>query len=123
MKIFFYSFILSAVLMPICLFGDNMQIYIQASKGKLVSANQELRYCAWLKDKAETAMYGGVTGKVNEWNLAAFEVVPEKDGMLLLALKGPFGGSKPMDQWLWVVYDNIRVNGGLLPNGGFEDGL
>ena len=121
MKNSFFSFLLSAALMPICLFGSNMQIYVQSANGKLITADKNLKHCKWMKEKAETALYGGVSGKVNEWNQASFEFIPEKDGKVILALKGPFGSSKPLDQWSWVIYDNIRVNGKFLPNGGFEE--
>ena len=56
MKFSFCSFLLSAALMPLSLLGGNMQIYIHASNGKLVSADQKLKHCKWMKEKAETAL-------------------------------------------------------------------
>ena len=96
MKFSFYSFLFSAVLLTVSLLGSNMQIFFQADSGKLASADKKLRPCTWMKDKAETALNGGLTGNINEWNQASFEIIPEKDCMVTLSLQGPFGGSKPL---------------------------
>ena len=123
MKYLFHAILLSAVSAPIYLFGSGMGITFRASDGRLTSADRKLKHSTWLKDKAETALAGGVSGKINEWNQISFEFIPEKNGMVTVFLKGPFEKNKPLDQWQWVVFDNVRVNGKLLPNGGFEDGL
>ena len=123
MKYLFRGFLLSAALMPLCLFGNNMQIFFQSADGKLASSDKKLNHCTWMKEKAETALDGGANGNINEWNQASFEFIPEKSGMVTITLKGPFAKNKPMEQWQWVVFDNIKVNGKLLPNGGFEDGF
>ena len=121
MKSSFYS-LLSVALLPISLLGANMQIIFLADS-KLTSTDKKLKPCTWLKDKAEMSLSGGVNGNINEWNQASFEFIPEKSGMVTISLKGSFKNNKPLDQWQWGVYDNIKVNGNLLPNGGFEDGL
>ena len=123
MKFSICSFLLSLVLMPFALLGGNMQITFTAADGKLASADKKLNHCTWLKEKAEMSLFGGVNGNINEWNQASFEIIPEKDGMVKITLQGPFGSKKPLDEWRWVVYDDIKVNGKLLPNGGFEEGF
>ena len=69
----------------------------------------------WLKDKAETRLI--VLGKASEqWQEKSFQFVPKKDGEVSVQLMAdPVGKKRP-----FVAYDNIRVEGAVLANGGFE---
>lgn len=70
---------------------------------------------AWLKDKAETRLL--IWGEApSEWQEKSFQFMPKADGVISLQLlANPAGKMRP-----FVAYDNLRVEGAQLVNGGFE---
>lgn len=58
-------------------------------------------------------------GSFSEWRVIEFSVMAEKDATVFIILGGPYVNKLPYG----VYYDDLKVNGELLPNGGFDEGL
>ena len=114
--------ILCAVLACLNVCAAKMEIVIHAENGNL-KGDKNLHPCSWLKEKANTMLIGGAKGAMNKWQRASFSFNPEKTGKVKIILKGPFDKKLKPEEYPWVIYDDVRVNGKLLPNGDFEDGF
>lgn len=99
-----------------------MYVNIQSLDGSLEPvANLEI--ATWFKAESGMLICGTAKGNMDEWQSASFSFIPEKTGNVKISLKGPADSTRELGQYQWVIYDNVTINGKLLPNGGFEDGF
>lgn len=81
-------------------------------------------YGTWLKPQY-VKRYLQTTHPADErWSSGRLEFTPSRNGRIQIILMGPWlpGGRKTTVQPVGVYYDNLRLNGKALPNGGFEEG-
>lgn len=89
---------------------------------KVIEASEGTKadYAGWLgKDDRDSMVVTHIDLDGQTWAPFSFTVEPLADGALDLNLKGKFikGGGE-----LWVIYDNLQVEGATLANGDFEHG-
>ena len=104
------------------LWGAEMWVSIQSFDGSLKPVNN-LRKQSWFKPKSGMMLGGSGKGEMDKWQSASFSFIPEKTGKVKISLKGKRDKTRTIDQHLWCIYDDIKINGKLLPNGGFEEGF
>ncbi|MGN0872963.1 MAG: hypothetical protein ACI4UV_17405 [Victivallales bacterium] len=81
-------------------------------------------YGTWQKPQ-HVKMYLSTTQEASdEWKKGEVSFTPEKDGRVRFTLLGPQirGGKMTRHKPEGVFYDNVRINGELIPNGDFEAG-
>ncbi|MCY3019180.1 MAG: carbohydrate binding domain-containing protein [Planctomycetota bacterium] len=78
----------------------------------------------WLNDKKDQRRVYGFEASNTEWKKAEFTFKTNKDGTVRMCVMGPWfdqGGGKI--KTIWMLYDDISVDGATLKNGDFEGGM
>ena len=123
------NFVLFGLLASFPLWGQNpARIDISGSPSvKLNFAKQpdvQIGYGHWQKPENVKKYLTTSYPASGEWKAGSVTFTPEADGRLRVMLLGPGirGGKTALHKPAGVFYDNIRVNGTLIPNGDFEFG-
>ncbi len=84
------------------------------------SDNMKFDRQSWIKDKAVHKYTSTAwTGKLGEdWQTVSYTVTPSKSGNININMMGQW--AKTADTRGWVLVDNIKINGELVPNGDFK---
>ena len=79
---------------------------------------------SWLKPEHAEQYITALFPASDEWTGGKITFTPESSGKLRITLLGPLirGGKTTRLKPEGVYYDNIRINGRLIPNGDFESG-
>ena len=79
---------------------------------------------SWLKPEHAEQYMTALFPVSEEWKEGTLSFTPENSGKLRISLLGPMirGGKTTRLKPEGVYYDNIRINGRLIPNGDFESG-
>ena len=81
-------------------------------------------YGTWQKPQHVKMYLSATLDPADEWRKGEVSFTPEKDGRVRFELLGPQirGGKKTRHKPEGVLYDNVRIDGKLIPNGDFEEG-
>ena len=81
-------------------------------------------YGTWQKPQHVKMYLSATLDPADEWRKGEVSFTPEKDGRVRFELLGPQirGGKKTRHKPEGVLYDNVRIDGKLIPNGDFEAG-
>ncbi len=79
---------------------------------------------SWLKPEHAEQYMTALFPVSEEWKEGTLSFTPENSGRLRISLLGPMiqGGKTTRLKPEGVYYDNIRINGKMIPNGDFESG-
>lgn len=90
--------------------GDQVQLDVSA-----ISSGGKWVHAAWRKEMAPYQINATFPAS-EKWEEGSITFVPQSDGKVVLQLAGP----NVKKQAVWVAYDDVRVIGAELKNGGFE---
>ncbi|MHB9138822.1 MAG: hypothetical protein ACYC4Q_05410 [Victivallaceae bacterium] len=115
-------------LAAVCCMAQQAEVRIDViavdSKIALTPGKSELKInkASWMTQNSEC--YLTVTGAKldSTWKDFEFSFTPDKDGKVLLELKGPWYKAKDAKEisQIWVAYDNLAVTGATFINPDFE---
>lgn len=86
---------------------------------EIKSDNMKTGRLTWLKNKADHQYTTTATKNVgDDWQTVSYTVTPGKNGDFRFSLQGQW--ARTADTRGWVLVDNIKINGELVPNGDFK---
>ena len=81
----------------------------------------KMNHAHWIGVNADRMVISSFPASAT-WRKGGFTVVPKADGSIRMELKAGHVRKDGKPVPMGYCYDNIRVNGFLIPNGGFEEG-